>query len=242
MKSFIITLAACAAIAMPAAEEVLFRSDFKNDRELKSWFDISNGYIQGVPQAKPTKGLKFAKTVEADGEIFLKADANAMGMTHLFSQPVLVDDNLKSITLKIVFRQNPKAASGISEFAMTSRRQPSATNGGPFWAGRDSGVSVRGYSYSALAPNFIYWRKEGADNKKYHSTAPYNLFPRSVLKEWTTAVITYDHEKKILSFECDGVKSLVYQNVDLKGIELNSCFVSCNMNEYKSIEVFCVKK
>lgn len=242
MKSFIFTLAACAAIAMPAAEEVLFRSDFKNDRELKGWFDVGNGYIQGVPQTKPTKGLRFGKTIEDGGEIILKADANSMGMTHLFSRPVLVDDNLKSLTLKIVFRQNPKAASGVSEFAMTSRRQPSATNGGPFWPGRDSGVSVRGYSYSAQTPNFIYWRKEGADNKKYRSTAPYNLFPRSILKDWTTAVITYDHEKKILSFDCDGVKSLVYRNVDLKGVEFNSCFVSYNMNEYKSIEVFCVKK
>ena len=241
MKSFIITLAACAAIAMPAAEEVLFRSDFKNDRELKGWFDVGNSYIQGVAQTKPTKGLRFGKTIEDGGEIILKADANSMGMTHLFSKPVLVDDNLKSLTLKIVFRQNPKAASGVNEFAMTSRRQPSG-NGGPFWRGHDSGVSVRGYSNSFQAPNYIYWRKEGSDNKKYHSTAPYNLFPRSVLKEWTTAVITYSHEKKILSFECDGVKPLVYQNVDLNGIEFNSCFVSYNMNEYKSIEVFCVTK
>jgi len=74
MKSFIFTLAACAAIAMPAAEEVLFRSDFRNDRELKGWFDVGNSYIQGVPQAKPTKGLRFGKTIEDGGEIILKAE------------------------------------------------------------------------------------------------------------------------------------------------------------------------
>ena len=124
MKSFIFTLTACAAIAMPAAEEVLFRSDFKHDRELKGWFDVGNSYIQGVPQTKPTKGLRFGKTIEDGSVIILKADVNSMGMTHLFSKPVLVDDNLKSLTLKIVFRQNPKAASGVSEFAMTIRDAP----------------------------------------------------------------------------------------------------------------------
>lgn len=242
MKTLLLTLAACAALSLTAAEEVLFQSNFKANRELKGWFDVSNGYTQGVPLAKPSRPLKFAKTVEANGEVFLQAGANAMGITHLFTKPLLVDDNLKSITLKIVFRQQMKAASGVSEFALTSRKQPAATNGSPFWSGRDSGVSMRGYSYSAQAPNFIYWRKDGADSKKFRSTAPYNMFPRSVLKSWTTVAITYDHEKKTLSYDCDGVNPLIYHNVDLKGIELNSCFVSYNMNEYKSIEVFCVKK
>lgn len=242
MKSFFLTLAVCTAFSISAAEELLFQSNFKENRDLKGWFDISNGYIQGVPQSKPTKALKFGKTAEVNGEIILQAESSAWGMSHPFSKPVLVDDNLKTITLKIVFRQIPKAASSVSEFALTSRKQPAATNGGPFWVGRDGGFSIRGYSYSAQAPNFIYFRKDGTDSKKYRSTAPYNMFPRTVLKEWTTVVLTYDNEKKILSYDCDGVASLVYHNVDLKGVELNSCFVSCNLNEYKSIQVFCVKK
>ena len=242
MKKLFLALTACSAVSLLAAEEILFQSNFKDNRDLKTWFDVGNGYIQGVPQAKPTKPLTYGKTVEENGEVILKAGANSMGMSHLFSKPVLVDDNLKSITLKIVFRQSPKSASGVSEFALTGRKQPAATNGSPFWKGRDSGVSIRGYSYSAQAPNFIYFRKDGADCKKYRSTAPYNMFPRSVLKSWTTVVLTYDHEKKQLSYSCDGVAPLIYHNVDLKGIELNSCFVSYNNNDYKSIEVFCEKK
>ena len=242
MKFLHLIAAACFAFSASAAEEILFQSDFKNNRDLKTWFDVGNGYIKGVPQTKPTKPLRYGKVVESNGEFILQAGANSMGISHPLLKPVLVNDDLKSITLKIVFRQNPKSVSGISEFALTSRKQPAATNGSPFWKGRDSGVSMRGYSYSAQAPNFIYFRKEGSDSKKFRSTAPYNMFPRSVLKSWTTVVITYDHEKKQLSYSCDGVAPLVYHNVDLKGVELNSCFVSYNNNEYKSIEVFCIKK
>jgi hypothetical protein len=242
MKSLLFTLSACALFFLSAGEEILFQSNFKENRELKNWFDVGNGYIKGVPQPKPVKQLKSAKTVESSGEVILQTTSTFMGITHKFSKPVLVDDNLKSITLKVVFHQNPKYKSSVTEFALTSRIQPALTNGGPFWRGRDSGISIRGYSYSSQAPNFIYWRKEGSDNKKFHSTAPYNMFPVSVVKNWTTAVLSYDHEKKILSFQCDSAKPFIYHNVDLKGIELNSCFVSCNMNEYKSIEVLCVKK
>lgn len=242
MKKITIALALCAVFSLTAAEQVLYKSDFKNDKSLTGWFDVKNGYTSGVPQKKPTKALTLSKVMEVKGETFLKGGANFMGITHPFAKPILVDDNLKSITLKMVMRQTPKSTYSLIEMAFTSRLQPAATNGGPFWRGRDSGIAARGYSYPIQAPNFIYWRKDGGDNKKFRSTKPYNLVPKKILTQWVTCVLTYNHEKKMVTFDCDDMQTLVYHNVDLKGVELKSFFINQNSNEYKSIEVFCVTK
>ena len=59
MKFLHLIAAACFAFSASAAEEILFQSDFKNNRDLKTWFDVGNGYIKGVPQTKPTKPLRL---------------------------------------------------------------------------------------------------------------------------------------------------------------------------------------
>ena len=242
MKKLFTTTVFCAAVFLSAAEQTLFKSDFKKDRDLKGWYDTHNSYYQGTPLSKPKSKLRFSKVVEKNGEFILQGGKSHMVLTHPLAKPILVNDNLKSITLKITMRQNPKSRTTLIEMGLTSRLQPAALDGSGFWRGRDSGVALRGYTTDAQAPNFIYWRKEGGDNKKFRSTRPYNLFPKKTLTQWINCSMTYDHEKKTLSFHCEGQQPLIYHNVDLKGVQLNSFFINQNSNEYKDIEVTCITK
>lgn len=242
MKKFITAAAFSAAVILSAAEQTLFKSDFKNNRDMKGWYDFHNSYYHGTPLSKPKAPLRYSKVAEKNGEFILQAGKTPTVLTHPFSKPVLVDDSLKSITMKITLRQTPKSGTTLIEMGLTSRLQPAALHGYGFWKGRDSGVALRGYTTDAHAPNYIYWRKEGGDNKKFRSTRPFNLFPKKILTQWVNCSMTYDHEKKTLSFICEGMEPFIYHNVDLKGVQLNSFFINQNVNEYKSIEVICIKK
>lgn len=242
MKKLITILTALTAVSLFAAEEVLFNSNFEKNKTLKGWFEVQNGYNQGVPRRTPARPPISAKVITTNGETYMKAGRTAMSMTHPFSKPVVVNDSLKRIAMKVVLRQTPKSGTTLIRLSMTSRLQPAATDGGPFWRGRDSGVAIQGYTYNAFAPNFIYWRMNGGDNKKYPAVRPYNLFPKSTLTKWTTCSLIYDHEKKTFTFECEGKKPLIYHNVDLKGVVLNAACINMNHNEYKSIVVTCEKK
>lgn len=240
MKKILVALSVCSAVVL-GAEEVLYRSDFQGKKDLEGWFDMESGYKNGVPQRKPTKPLSHCKLIEANGEVFLKGGQTPRGITHKFSKPLLVNDNLESVTMKVVMRQTPKHGTTLIEIALTSRIQPAA-DGSAFWRGRDNGIAIRGYSSDVKKANFIYWRKDGSDNKKYRAVRPYNLFPKSVLTEWTACSLTYDHEQKKMTFSCDGMEPLIYHNVDLSGMVLNSLFVNQQNHEYKSIEVTCKRK
>lgn len=241
MKKILITLSICTAAILSAGEEVLYKSNFQGSKELKGWFDLESSYKNSVPLKKPSKPLSHAKLTEANGEVFLKGGKTPRGLLHNFSKPVLVDDNLKRITLKVVMRQTPKHRTTLIDVALTSRIQ-TAANGDAFWRGRDSGVALRGYTSSVQHVNYIYWRKDGTDTKKYRAAKPFNLFPKTMLTKWTAFSLTYDHEKKQIIFTCEGTEPLIYQNVDLKGMELNSLFVNQHSHDYKSIEVTCEKK
>ena len=51
MKKLILSLAAaCAALTLSAAEEVIFKSEFEKNKDLKGWFDITNCSKNGILQ------------------------------------------------------------------------------------------------------------------------------------------------------------------------------------------------
>lgn len=236
MKKLILSLAAaCAALTLSAAEEVIFKSEFEKNKDLKGWFDITNCSKNGILQNTPTKPATMASVVEDNGEVFLKCKASAFGMTFPFSKVITIDDNLKSITMKITVRSFPKNNSTLCSFAMTSRIHPVSK-------GHDSGVAVQGYMHSVQNANFLYFMKNGIISKKYKSTKPFNLFPSSFLKKWINCTLTYDNTAKSVTFTCDGMQPLVYQNVNMSGTALRALYICTNNYSYKDIEVSCVRK
>lgn len=241
MKKLILSLAAaCATLTLSAAEEVIFKSEFEKNKDLKGWFDITNCSKNGILQNTPTKPATMASVVEDNGEVFLKCKASAFGMTFPFSKVITIDDNLKSITMKITVRSFPKNNSTLCSFAMTSRIHPGL---GPFISkGHDSGVAVQGYMHSVQNANFLYFMKNGIISKKYKSTKPFNLFPSSFLKKWINCTLTYDNTAKSVTFTCDGMQPLVYQNVNMSGTALRALYICTNNYSYKDIEVSCVRK
>lgn len=237
-KSLVLLECFCMSLLF-AGENILFKSDFANSKNLADWFGAGNSYVQGVPVKKPEKAPDNAAVIEKDGEAFLQVQKGFFGVTYPFPKPVKVNDALKRVSVKVVFRQATDGMSSIKEIALTSRRQPSGDKGNAFWMGRDSGIAVRGYMYSNQGANVMYWRKEGMDYMKYKSCAPYNMFPKTVHSQWTTASILFDNEAKTASFSCDGGKAFVLRNIDLQGAELNALYL-CSFIEVKNVEVSCV--
>ena len=58
MKKFITAAAFSAAVILSAAEQTLFKSDFKNNRDMKGWYDFHNSYYHGTPLSKPKAPLR----------------------------------------------------------------------------------------------------------------------------------------------------------------------------------------
>lgn len=243
MKKLILSLAAaCAALSLSAAQEVIFKSEFEKNKDLKGWFDISNNSTRnGIGSKTPLKPVTMASVVEDNGEIFMKCKKSIFGMTHPFPKAITVDDNLKSITMKLSVRSFPKNNATLCSFAMTSRIHPGSAS--PFQSkGHDSGVAVVGYMHNVPGANYIYSMKNGVATKKQRSTKPFALFPSTFLRKWVNCALTYDNVAKTLTFTCDGMQPLVYQKVDMKGTVLRSLYICTNNYSFKNIEVSCVRK
>ena len=226
-------LAAGFCLGTNAAEKVLFQSQFGSAKPLAGWMDIK----------KKTPDAKKYKIIEKDGVKCLETPAIYFGIAHRLSQPVIINDKLKKITLKVTFMK-PEAQKGrIVSIALTSRNDVALDAGQAFWKLRDSGFMAYGYSYSILAANHLMYQVEGKQVKSPKATTPHNLLPAR--NKWVTWTLVYDHTRKVIDFFNDEKAEKPFwsfYNVNIDNVELRSVWVCCWGTIYKDIKVTCETK
>ncbi len=216
-----------------AAEQVLFQSQFGSAEPMKGWMDVN----------KKTPDSTKYRIIEKDGVKCLETPAIYFGIAHRLSKPVIVNDNLKKVTLKVTFMK-PEAQKGRTvTIALTSRNDVALDAGQAFWKLRDSGFMASGYSYSILSANYLTYQVEGKQIKSLKATAPHNLLPAR--NKWVTWTLVYDHTKKTIEFFNDDKAEKpfwTFYNVQIDGIELKSVWICSWGTIYKDIKVTCETK
>ena len=226
-------LAAGFCLGTNAAEKVLFQSQFGSAKPLAGWMDVK----------KKTPDAKTYKIIEKDGVKCLETPAIYFGIAHRLSQPVIINDKLKKITLKVTFMK-PEARKGRTvSIALTSRNDVALDAGQAFWKLRDSGFMAYGYSYSILHANYISYQVEGKQVKSPKATMPHNLLPAR--NKWVTWTLVYDNTKKTIDFFNDEKAEKpfwTFSNVKIDGIELRSVWICSWGTIYKDVKVTCETK
>lgn len=232
-QTLIAALLAAGAFVANAAEQVLFQSQFGSAKPLAGWMDVK----------KKTPDSSKYKIVLKDGVKCLETPPIYFGIAHRLSKPVLVNDKLKKVTLKVTFMK-PEAQKGRPvTIALTSRNDVALDAGQAFWKLRDSGFQATGYAYSILQANYLIYQVEGKQVKSLKATAPHNLLPAR--NKWTTWTLVYDHTKKSIEFfNNDKMEKPFwsFHDVQIDGIELKSVWVCCWGTIYKDIKVTCETK
>ena len=233
-KTFIaMLLAAGFAFASNAAEKVLFQSQFGSDKPLAGWMDVN----------KKTPDSAKYKIITKGGVKCLETPPIYFGISHRLSQPVLINDNLKKITLKVVLMK-PEAQKGRTvTIALSSRNDVALDAGQAFWKLRDSGFMASGYSYSVLSANALTYQVEGKQIKAPKATSPHNYIPAR--NKWITWTLVYDHAKKTIEFFNDEKAEKPFQtfyNVNIDGIELRTVWICSWGTLYKDVKVTCEMK
>ena len=233
-KTFFTLLLAVGICAISnAAEQVLFQSQFGSTAPLKGWMDVN----------KKTPDSSKYRIIEKDGIKCLETPVVYFGIAHRLSKPVIVNDNLKKVTLKVTFMK-PEAQKGRTvTIALTSRNDVALDAGQAFWKLRDSGFMASGYSYSILSANYLTYQVEGKQIKSLKATAPHNLLPAR--NKWVTWTLVYDHTKKTIEFFNDDKAEKpfwTFYNVQIDGIELKSVWICSWGTIYKDIKVTCETK
>lgn len=235
MKKSLLTLllAAGFAFASNSAEKVLFQSQFGSAEPLKGWMDVK----------KKTPDSSKYRIIEKDGVKCLETPPIYFGIAHRLSQPVVINDNLKKVTLKVTLMK-PEAQKGrLVTIALTSRNDVALDAGQAFWKLRDSGFMASGYSYSIPAANYLIYQVEGKQVKSLKATSPHNLLP--VRNKWVTWTLVYDHTKKTIEFFNDEKAETpfwTFYNVNIDGIELRSVWICSWGTIYKDVKVTCETK
>ena len=233
-KTFFTLLLAVGICAISnAAEQVLFQSQFGSAEPMKGWMDVN----------KKTPDSSKYRIIEKDGIKCLETPVVYFGIAHRLSKPVIVNDNLKKVTLKVTFMK-PEAQKGRTvTIALTSRNDVALDAGQAFWKLRDSGFMASGYSYSILSANYLTYQVEGKQIKSLKATAPHNLLPAR--NKWVTWTLVYDHTKKTIEFFNDDKAEKpfwTFYNVQIDGIELKSVWICSWGTIYKDIKVTCETK
>ena len=226
-------LAAGFCLASNAAEKVLFQSQFGSAEPLKGWMDVN----------KKTPDSAKYKIISKDGVKCLETPPIYFGIAHRLSKPVLINDNLKKVTLKVTFMK-PEAQKGrLVTIALSSRNDVALDAGQAFWKLRDSGFLAAGYSYPIPAANYLIYQVEGKQIKSIKATAPHNLLPAR--NKWVTWTLVYDNTKKTIEFFNDDKAEKpfhTFYNVQIGGIELRTVWICCWGTIYKDIKVTCETK
>ena len=229
---FAMLLAAGFAFASYAAEKVLYQSQFDSDKPFAGWMDIKK---------KPLDN-KY-KIIDKDGVKCLETPVSYFGIAHRLSQPVLINDNLKKITLKVVLMK-PEAQKGrVVTVALSSRNDVALDAGQAFWKLRDSGFQASGYSFPILTANSLTYQVEGKQVKSPKATNPHNYIPAR--NKWVTWTLVYDTTKKTIEFFNDEKAEKPFQtfyNVNIDGIELRTVWLCCWGTLYKDVKVTCEMK
>lgn len=222
--------------------ELLFRSNFVDNPGLKGWYDVYKGCCNNRDVDTPKAEWYHVQT--ENGETFLKTGGTSLGITSLLTPPLLVDDSVAEIELRVTLRA--PADGRAKSVALTSRNYPSGSDGGPFWKGhKDSGVMAQGFHRDCIDirhvnASYIAAQKAGRQVLMYAFRPPFNMLTRTG-KEWVTWRLVYRHcEKELLFFRDsdEAVPFITQRNVDLSGVLLRSVWIGALNTEYLNIEVY----
>lgn len=216
-------------------EEILFQSNFAENREMKGWTDVR--------QNNPPEKMSY-KTVVTEGCVILQTPKNLFGISHGLSRPVMIGSSLKRITLRVILRQPETVPAGWQMgIALSSRSTVARDAGQAFWKGRDSGILANGYVHSLQMPNFIACQVEGRQIRATRIRPPFGLLKQR--GQWNVWTLIYDNEKKEILFYQDADASapwVTLHKTDLSGVMLNSLWLGAWGTEYKNITVTCETK
>ena len=226
MKTFYTLLDIWAFVA--SAAEITVMETIFDKRRLDGWFDVT---------LKSPPSETHARIVEEEGRAFLMtSDHRWAGLSCKFKVPVIVDLNLKSITIFIRHKQAGKGFN-IGSVALSSRDCLDIHNGKAFSANKDSGFTVVGHLYG---PNcHITTRLDGRDDKTIRQSNPTREPFFKAHKTWTDWRITYDNVAKEISVTVDGASepALVLHAVDFTGVTFRSIWINQMESAYESIKV-----
>lgn len=226
MKSFLlpILLFVC-AFTVSAASKTIFEWDFTKGKRLDSW-----NYFNTMPSEE---NFKF----EQDDTGSYLASSALYGMSHQFSEPVIVDDRLKKLEVMVTLRQ-PQSPAHIISLAVSSRQAVCPSSSWPFERRMDSGILAAGCGFNSQSHHYMYWQKDGSEViRTIGGLSPRNL---SAWGQWVTWRLVLDHEAKSIacysSLEPERPKMILH-GTDLSGIVLQSVFLSGLFAQYKQLAV-----
>lgn len=222
------------------SRELVFKSDFNKNTGLKGWYDVHKWLPKNRNADSPK--AEWYKVVSGKGGAFLRT-STMFGISSLLKPAVKIDDSVLEIELRVKLRK-PKNDASLISFALSSRKNPAGTDGGPFWTGRpESGIIVKGYQYDIQYVNLIAWLKSGLRIHMSPIKPPFNLL--TDVGKWVTWRLVYNNTEKQLSFYRNGSEKqafIVQHNVDLSGVTLHSVWLGSYGTEYSQIEVYCTRQ
>jgi len=210
------------------SDELVFTSDFANNRGLKGWTDVH----QNTPP-----NMEGYQVVAGD-EVYVKTPPVLFGISHRLGREIVIDSTIVDVMLTATLRKPETDGGHQIGIALSSRDSTAQDAGGPFWKGRDSGFMANGYHHGIQKANFICWQVEGARTRLHPSREPFNLLTGT--GEWVTWRLVYKHKEKELWFFRDASEQspfMIQRNVDLTGVGLSSVWISAWGTEFKEVTV-----
>lgn len=213
-----------------AVEEILFQSDFGNNKTLRGWIDYKQ---------KDPPGSHFCAVVFENGVNCLKMQKVETGISHPLKYSLRINDSIKNVTMHIEL----KSLSGLGHIALGTGESPDPNTGGAFQKRKDSGIYVNGFYKNEHRRNSIAYRLNGKEIIMGHPGESQCRF-LNALNDWVVWTLIYDNQKKQLRFyntEKLATPKVTLYNVNLTGVELRSIWLSAQENCYKNIRVTCEK-
>lgn len=217
------------ALWLTAGQEILFKSDFAGNPAMNGWTDVD--------QKNPVQA-KFGTVTDFEGKKVWKSFKGLFGISHQLKRPVILDDKIKTVTVKVKFYFPHESNGRQVSFALTSRKSVAQDAGGPFWKLRDTGFEVRGYNHSVLAANYLAYQVEGKKVTAPKAIAPLNLLAKT--NTWNVWTLVYDFQRKTIDFyntEGAAEPAMTMYNVQLDGQALNAVWIASWGIIYESVEV-----
>jgi len=228
------------AAVLAAKEEILFQSDFINNKTLRGWADMGNASPPNVyDENSSPKRKEDYQVVTEDGRTFLKTANIYFGISHKLSKPLTVDDSLRKLAVSVTLFKEKKHTGSPPMIVLGSRKTVVWNSGQAFEPEKDSGIYMLCYGENSQLINYIGYRVNGREViRSSPPNAPYAMLPGH--DQWVTVTLVYDNERKQLLFYNSKSPSKPLArlyNVKMEGVEFNSIWLPAWAARYENIRV-----
>ena len=226
--------------SMFAAEQIVFKSNFAENKTLKGWNDIWDQ--RGI---KPVRS-DYYKVETVNGETYFRSEKTKngkllplWGIWHILgTSGITVNDKVAEVEIEVILRKKAEYKGYHVGVGISSNRW--CENGRAFNAGKqDSGIEVLGNENPAHQKlNSISSKITGSMTTLLVPRKPFNFLLS--LDTWNTWRIVYDNMKKEIKFYRSADEKepfIVKHEVDLNGVVLQTVWLSGGAAEFKSVKV-----